>query len=199
MPARPPFPEFLMSIPPQSDLLRLVTGLVLCAALAGCVSTSPYDAMARATPSGSPFARALFADYSALARSFGLANAPSGTSFGASASLSLSGLDSDVAAVANAFADKAISASKGEEPLPEPAPPDDEKTDALRMRLLRVLDTGRTKAPAAAALAQANYDCWIMDNQVDSLAASSSRCRRAFVGELLSLEQRLNVTPPSGR
>ncbi len=188
-----------MSISAWCGPIRLVPGLVLCAALAGCVSTSSYDAMVRATPTGSAFSRALFADYSALAHSFNLANAPSSTAFDASATVSLSGLDSQVAAVGNAFADKALLAAQGEEPLPEAAPPDDTRADALRMRLLRVLDTGRTKATAAAARAQADYDCWIMDQSVTLLVASAAQCRRAFTAELVSLERRLNVTPPSGQ
>jgi len=183
-----------MAPAPRPVLLRLVPGLALGAVLAlgGCVGTSPYEDLMQAQPNGSPFARALFQDYSYLARSFGVGQAPSTTAFDASGSISIASLDSDVADVANAYAEKALVAAKGEEPLPEPAATDDEKAEQLRQRLLRALDQGRTKVPAAAARAQADYDCWTLNSTVDSLAAAAAACRRSFNASLARLESQLN-------
>lgn len=173
---------------------RLVPGLALGAALAlgGCINNSAYEDLMQAQPNGSPFARALFQDYSYLARSFGIGEAPSTTAFDASDSISIASLDSDVADVANAYAEKALVAARGEEPLPEPAPTDDEAAEKLRMRLLRALDQGRAKAPAAAARAQADYDCWVLNGTVDSLAAAAAACQRSFNASLPRLESQLN-------
>lgn len=180
---------------PRSILNRTTAGLALTAALflGGCVSTSSFDALGQAKPTGSAFSMALFTDYAYLARSYGLQNAPSGTAFDSDNSVSISSVDSSVAEVANAFADKALSAAKGEEPLPEPAPTDDEKTENLRLRLLRALNNGRTKAPAEAARVQSDYDCWILNGTVDRLAASSRQCLRAFNASLPRLESSLGL------
>jgi len=184
-----------MAPTPRPVLRRLVPGLALGAALAlgGCVGNSPYEDLMQAQPNGSPFARALFQDYSYLARSFGIGEAPSTSAFDSSDAISIASLDSDVADVANAYAEKALVAAKGEEPLPEPAPTDDEKAEQLRQRLLRALDQGRTKAPAAAARAQADYDCWTLNGTVESLAAAAAACRRSFNASLPRLESQLHL------
>lgn len=172
----------------RTALIRLVLPLVIAPALGGCiVSNSPYQDLMRAQPAGSAFSRALFHDYADLARSFGIANAPTTTSFDASSSLSISNLDSAVADVANAYASKALLAAKGEQPLPEPAPIDNEIAEKARLRLLRALDRGRTQTPALAARAQANYDCWVLNSPVDQLAAAAAQCQRAFNASLARL------------
>lgn len=172
-------------------LSRRTAGFAVLAALAlaGCVSNAPFDDLGQAQPTGSAFARALFKDYAYLARSYGLQNGPSGTAFDAEDAMSIGSVDSAVAEVANAFAVKALAAATGEEPLPEPAPTGDENAENLRLKLLRALDEGRTKAPLEAALAQSAYDCWIMNAAVDRLAASSAQCLRAFNASLAKLER----------
>ncbi|MBU6442492.1 MAG: hypothetical protein KGR48_01160 [Alphaproteobacteria bacterium] len=169
---------------------RVLPCLVLAAAfaLSGCASDTPFDNLKGAQPSGSPFARALFTDYAYLARSFGLQNAPSGTAFDAAGSLSLAAVDSETATVANTYASKALTASKGEEPLPEGAPPDDQVAENLRLRLLRALNHGRAKAPVLAAQTQVEFDCWILNGTVDELAAASAQCRSGFMASLSRLE-----------
>jgi len=176
---------------PSPRLNRVLAGLALAAvfALSGCASDTPFDNLKGVQPSGSPFAQSLFKDYAYLARSFGLQNAPSGTAFDAAGSLSLAAVDSDVATVANDYATKALSASKGEEPLPEGAPPDDQTAENLRLRLLRALNHGRAKAPALAAQTQVEFDCWILNGTVDELAKASLRCRRGFETSLAQLER----------
>ena len=153
--------------------------------------------MQRATPSGSAFSRALYKDYGLLAQSLGMAHAPATTAFDAAGSISVSGVDSAVANVGNAYAAKAISAAKGEEPLPEPAPTDSINAEDLRMKLLRALDQGRTKAPALAARTQADFDCWVLNGTVDELSASATQCRRAFDSELAQLERTPGVAEPA--
>lgn len=175
--------------------LAFIVVLAGAAALSGCATSSPYDELQQAQPSGSQFAQALFQDYSYLARSFGLADTPSTTAFDASASISIANLDNDVAEVADVYAQKAIKAAKGDEPLPEAAPLDDTSAENLRMKLLRALDEGRTKAPRDAALAQVNYDCWVINGRVDQLSGASAHCKAAFHQSLAKLERDLNMGP----
>ncbi len=128
-------------------LARFSLAALAALALAGCATNTAYDKLASAKPTGSAFSRALFQDYSALARSFGLANTPATKAFDATEAYSLSGLNADVAAVAEAFAAKAMDASQGEEPLPEAAPPDSNVGESARLKLLRALADGRKTAP----------------------------------------------------
>ena len=175
--------------------LTALAGLALAAGLilAGCVAESPFDELNQAKPDGSAFSQALFKNYAFLARSFGVQNAPAGTAFDAEESMSISNVDSAVADVANAFAAKALVAAKGEEPLPEAAPTDNQQAEEQRLRLLRALAQGRTKAPLDAARTQANYDCWILNGGVDELTAAAAQCQRAFLASLGQLERKVNM------
>jgi len=164
-------------------------------ALAACTGNGLLDDLDQAQPVGSPFTQALFKDYAYLARSFG-PNAASGGAFDSDNSMPLADVDSDVADVASAFAQKALDSAKGDEVLPEPAPEDDTNAEALRQRLLKDLGDGRDKFPVDAALAQAQYDCWIMDGRVASLQSASGQCRRALDSALAQLEHELNPAPP---
>jgi len=176
--------------------LRLLPGLVLAFSLAACASTTISDELDAAQPSGSPFAQALFKNYAYLARSFSDATGSSTTTaFDAAGSMSLSGSSSDIFDLAQAYADKALSAAKGEEVLPEPAPDGDTDAEALRLRLLRALDQGREKAPEDAARAQVDYDCWLMNGRVDSQHGASVACRNSLDASLTRLERDLNPTP----
>jgi outer membrane protein OmpA-like peptidoglycan-associated protein len=167
-------------------------GLALAAiALAGCVNETSLDDLADAEPSGSPFAQALFKDYSYLAHSFGDVGAASGTSFDQEGSMSVTEMDTDVGALANAYAAKALLAARGLDVSPEPA--DDPMSHTLRNRLVRALDQGRQKAPQDAARAQADYDCWRLDRTVASQADATARCRRSFDRSLARLESEVGV------
>ena len=176
-------------------LTRFGAGIVLLAALAGCAQTTVFDDLNDAQPSGSPFAQAQFRDYSALARSFGTTEQPSGQSFDAQGSMSLTGTDATTESLAIAFAQKALTASKGEEPLPEAAPDGDADAEALRLRLLRGLDQGRDKAPETAARAEADFDCWILNGRVDTQKPASLQCRRSLNVTLAQLERAVNLAP----
>jgi outer membrane protein OmpA-like peptidoglycan-associated protein len=181
---------------PRLKFLRLLPGLALALSLAACGSTTISDELDAAQPSGSPFAQALFKNYSYLARSFTDATASStSSSFDAGGSMSLSGSSSDVFDLAQSYASKALTAAKGEDVLPEPAPDGDTDAEALRLRLLRALDQGREKAPDDAARAQVDFDCWIMNARVDSQHEASVACRSSLNNSLARLERDLNPAP----
>jgi hypothetical protein len=182
---------------PRLNLLRLLPGLALAFSLAACSSTTISDELDAAQPTGSPFAQALFKDYAYLARSFGDASgASTNTAFDAEGSMSLTGSSSDVFDLAQAYADKALAAAKGDDVLPEPAPDGDADAEALRLRLLRALEDGREKAPQDAARAQVDWDCWIMNGRVESQHEASLACRHSLDASLTQLEHDLNPAPP---
>ena len=99
---------------------------------------------------------------------------------------------------ANTFAKKALAAANGENVEPEDpgnwAIPEDQvgKFYAARGQMLLAFDNGgRTEAPADAAAAQANFDCWIQESetaneghQPDDIAA----CRDAFEAALARVQ-----------
>ncbi|MDE2462313.1 MAG: hypothetical protein KGO02_01170 [Alphaproteobacteria bacterium] len=168
---------------------RLAASLVLAGMLAGCAGPSPYEQLMAAKPTGSPFSRALYHQYARLAESLHISEIPGRTSFDARGSLSLTEVSPDRARLAIHYAQKAESAASGEEPLPEAAPADDRVAENLRLELLRMLSNGRSKAPAKAAQAQADYDCWVLDATVASLSAASQSCHAALLSELNALHQ----------
>jgi outer membrane protein OmpA-like peptidoglycan-associated protein len=175
--------------------LGACAGLLATLALAGCGGASIFDQLDATTPTGSAFSMALFKDYSYLARSFGTSGEPSTQSFDAAGSMSLTGADATTENLAIAFAQKALSAGKGEEPLPESAPDGDADAEAMRLRLLRDLDQGREKAPDDAARAQVDYDCWILNGRVDSQKTAADQCRHSLDASLAQLEHDLNPGP----
>lgn len=168
-----------------------------CAALAlsGCIGNSVFDALNTTQPVGGAFSEALFKDYSYLAKSFGTQSAPSDQAFDAGSAISLTGADNTIEGLANAYAQKALAAGRGDDVLPEPASESDPDAENVRLELLRDLDEGRDKAPEDAARAQADYDCWILNRRVESLAAASQACRRSVTVSLAKLEHALNPTP----
>jgi OOP family OmpA-OmpF porin len=180
---------------PRIALTRFGAGVVMLAAaiLAGCAQTTVFEELNDAQPTGSPFSQAQFRDYAVLARSFGTTEEPSGQSFDAQGSMSLTGTDATTESLAIAFAQKALSAARGEEPLPEAAPDGDADAEALRLRLLRGLDQGRDKAPEIAARAQADFDCWILNGRIETQKAASQQCRRSFDVSLAQLERAVNI------
>lgn len=171
--------------------------LVVSAALtsAGCLGNSAFDELNATQPVGSSFSIALFKDYSYLARSFGTQSAPPGQAFDADQSISLTEADNTTSGLANAYAQKALAAGKGDEILPEAAPDGDADAENVRLELLKDLDQGRDKAPEDAARAQADYDCWVMDRRVDTLASAAAACRRSVTRSLAVLERDLNPAP----
>jgi outer membrane protein OmpA-like peptidoglycan-associated protein len=177
-------------------MLRLLPALALATTLAACAGTTISDQLAAVQPIGSPFAQALFKDYSFLARSFGdAAESSTSSAFDSGGSMSLSGASSDISDLAQAYAAKALSAAKGEDVLPEPAPEGDADAEGIRLRLLRDLEDGRSKVPDDAARAQSDFDCWLMNAHVDDQKAASEACRRSLDVSLARLERDLNPAP----
>jgi outer membrane protein OmpA-like peptidoglycan-associated protein len=182
--------------PFRARIARFACLCAVSAVLTGCIGSTSFDDLNATQPVGSAFAISLFRDYSYLARSFGAQSAPPGQAFDARQSISLSETDNTIAWLADAYAQKALSAGKGEEVLPESAPEGDADAENVRLELLRDLDQGREKAPDDAARAQADFDCWVMNRRVDTLAGASATCRRSVTQSLARLERQLNPAPP---
>lgn len=175
---------------------RFARPLLMAAAgmmLTGCINFSPLDDLDTATPPPSPFAMALYRDYVFLARSFGEVGQASYTSFDERGSIPLTETDLSVAALANAFAQKALVLSRGE--VVDPEPSRDIKTHTLRDRLVRALTPGRDGFPRDAARAQADWDCWRLNERVSSQAAAAERCRQSFNVTLPRLESEVASLP----
>ena len=183
----------------RSFLARLMPAAALSVALAlgSCAGNGLFDDLDQATPTGSAFSQALFKNYAYLARSYGAQTSmTSGTAFDSEGSMSLGDVSDNVADIANLFAQKALRAARGENVLPEPAPPSLDNASALRTRLLQALDQGRDKAPDAAARAQADFDCWVLNSTVPALGNSAAACQRSLNTSLTTLEHAVNPPPP---
>lgn len=176
---------------------RLAAGLAIAGMLAGCAGRTPYEQLMAVKPTGSAFSHALYQEYMRLAKSLHISELPGRTAFDARGSISLSPVSPNEARLALHYAQKAESAASGEEPLPAEAPADDRVAENVRLELLRMLSEQRNKAPLAAAQAQANYDCWILDAQIQALSATSQACHTALLAQLASLGA-ANSAPPSG-
>lgn len=163
----------------------------VCLMLAGCINATPLDDLSYAKPTGSAFDKALFQDYSFLAHSFGHIGASAHKVFDYNGSISLNNTENDIAMLANTYASKAVDAANGEFIDPEPAV--DVEGHEARDRLLRTLENGRDWFPRDAALAQANYDCWQLNSQIDVQKKAAAQCRTAFESVLKQLETETNA------
>ena len=168
-----------------------------CAALllTGCINNLALDNLKDTRPLGSAFNKALFRDYSKVARSFGEVGASAGVAFDGKASLELTQMDSAIGALANAYAEKAIIAARGS--VVEPEPGIDIPTHKMRDRLIRALERGKDNFPADSAHAQVAYDCWMMNATVPALTTSSKRCQTSLEVALGKLETEAKVPPPA--
>jgi len=171
------------------------TGLAVTAAwfLTGCVNETALDDLRTTRPSGSAFSQALFRDYRALARSFGSVGAAAGIAFDTEGSMQLTDMDSNIGALANAYATKAIIAARGS--VVEPDPGVDVPTHKMRDRLIRALDRARDSFPADAARAQAQYDCWMMNGALPQMAAASKKCKAQLEVTLAKVESEAKPAP----
>ena len=163
--------------------------------LGGCVNEYALDDLRDTTPTGSAFSKALFKNYSALARSFGPVGAAAGVAFDRGGSFELTEMDSAIGALANDFAEKAIIAARGSNVEPEPGV--DVPTHKMRDRLIRALERGKDTFPVDAARAQADYDCWMMDGKVDALKASANKCHASLEISLTRLEGEAKAAAPA--
>jgi hypothetical protein len=177
-------------------LLRLRFSVLAAAGgalLAGCVNNTALDDLRETKPSGSAFSNALFKDYSSLAHSFGEVGAAAGVSFDSEGSFELTSMDSKIGALANAYAEKALIASRGS--VVEPEPGIDVQTHKMRDRLIRALERGRDAYPADAARSQAQYDCWMMNGTVPAMASASRQCLASVQISLAKLESEAKPAP----
>jgi outer membrane protein OmpA-like peptidoglycan-associated protein len=161
-------------------------------ALAGCAGDDEGQA-------ASPFSEALSRNYTDLANQVSAVPAPESDSddffsnpfglFGDSGGDSMNDL------LVKAFTTKADLASQGEEPAPEPAPPDP-TAQTLHDRLVRGVAAGKDRFPEQAARAQADYDCWVLDAGVTGMGAAAQACKTSLDGSLLALENAARPAPP---
>jgi OOP family OmpA-OmpF porin len=173
---------------------RLAAVLLLGMALAGCASTSSLDALSGTTPTGSPFTQALFKNYSYLANSFGTTS-DGGFDTEGVATIFDSGSPTD--SLAEAFATKALIAARGSESDPEPSIDGD--SERARARLTAALAEKKDRYPGDAALAQAEFDCWMLNSAVGSQQAAAGQCRAGFERAVARLEadgRRMSVAAP---
>jgi hypothetical protein len=166
--------------------LAIVAGLSLSAcSFLGLGGRTVMDDLADAEPQGSAFNRALFADYAYLAKSFGDIDVPEGDTFDQSGSSSMTA--NTMGGLAAGYARKALDASKGIDVSPEPA-----RTvsgESIRSRLVRAILRGRDYAPEAAARAQVDYDCWVMNARVPQQLSASDQCKHSLDITLPRLER----------
>lgn len=155
--------------------------------LGGCLNATPLEDLNYVSPEGSAFNMALYQNYAFLAYSFGDVGAAAHKAFDYDAAWSLNSTEKPIADLANAFADKAVMASRDEFIDPEPAR--DVSTHEVRDRLLRALESGREGFPRDAARAQADYDCWVLNSSVAAQKPAADRCRASLDKTLPQLEK----------
>lgn len=181
---------------------RLVcfTAFAALVALTGC-SSDEEDIGA-----GSAFTQALSKDYSDLANQAAALPVPEEEG-GLFSSLDVLGLFSGGnpnESLVKAFDEKADTANGGEIPDLEAAPVDP-SSQALRARLVRDLAAAKDTAPAQAARAQADYDCWVIASALPSAVSMGQACRGSLEGSIAALEggrppvqqQQTFVPPPA--
>lgn len=168
--------------------MKSVRSLVLAIGvltLGGCTMFDTYsevDALNEAQPVGSPFTQALASEYKAFA------NTQLEEKFDYPDALH--------------FARKGLSAASGEAVMPEPVSDWNlsenhiKELAAARGRLMVAYDLGaREVAPAAAALAQAKFDCWIEQQEENWKSDETFSCKKAFIDTLAELEGLIQQSP----
>ncbi len=162
--------------------LALLIGVV---ALSGCTMFDTYsevDALNEAQPVGSPFAQALAGEYKDFANS------------------ELKDMFDYPDALH--FARKGLAAASGETVMPEPISDWNLSEDhikelgAARGRLIVAFDLGaREVAPATAAQAQANFDCWIEQQEENWQPEDILSCKAAYLESIAELESLVQQAP----
>ncbi|MBV8976997.1 MAG: hypothetical protein JO261_06550 [Alphaproteobacteria bacterium] len=163
------------------------------AVLLGCVNNTALDDLRETKPLGSAFNKELFKDYSRVAHSFGSVGAAAGVAFDGNASIELTRMDSNIGALANSYAEKALIAARGT--LVEPESGVDIETHKMRDRLIRALERGKEAFPADAARAQVQFDCWLMNNTVPAMRGAAKRCHGAAEVAIKKLEDEAKPAP----
>lgn len=163
--------------------IAVITGIFVLSGCSAFSSFSEVEALNEAQPLGSPFTQALASEY----RDF--ANRELNEMFDYPDSLH--------------FARKGLAAASGENVLPEPVGDWNLKEDhirelsAARGRLMVVLDLGaRESSPANAAKTQANFDCWIEQQEEEWKIEEIQACKSKFFDLLQGIESNLSPAEP---
>ncbi|MEY4706539.1 MAG: hypothetical protein RJB58_262 [Pseudomonadota bacterium] len=172
-----------------SRLPMLAAAALLAAGLAGCSSLFG-DSMDGSV--GSAFTQALQTAYTEQA---GLAAELPAEEVESSIFDIFSSSETTSDLLEQAFTAKAELAAEGAEPEPEAAP--NPNAEALRARLIMALAAGKDTVPDLAALAQVDYDCWILYGTVASAANASQACKTSLDSSLLRLETAARPAPPA--
>ncbi len=161
--------------------LRLATLVGLAAILSACAGME-LDGVKDLEPQGSEFQAELYAGYVKLATREHAEH---------------DYRDSD------RFAMKAGGAAHGEDVAPTDlserliASDRAEELSKARSRLVTMLDgSGRDKAPAIAAHAQINLECWMQEQEEGHQPDDIGECRNAFYGSVVAAEVAMRPPPP---
>jgi outer membrane protein OmpA-like peptidoglycan-associated protein len=165
----------------QGVALRRLAILGCVAAFAGLTACSSDET------AGTAFTQALSKDYVELANQASSLPAPPSDEGFFESLFNIFGSSNPNEDLATALNDKADAAAAGDEPEPEAAPPDNASM-AIRARLMRDIAQFKDTAPAQAAAAQGDYDCWVMASAVPSAAPMAQSCRAALDGALAQVE-----------
>ena len=102
------------------------------------------------------------------------------------------------------FAMRAAGAARGEDVAPTDlserliAPDKAEELSKASSRLVAMLDgSGRDKAPAIAAHAQINLECWMQEQEEGHQPDDIGECRNAFYGAVVAAEVAIRPAPPA--
>jgi len=145
---------------------RLISALAGVVLLGGC-STTPmeYESASKMQPAGNAFSKALFTEYLALSKAE---------------------MEAGDSRSSNAFALNAKMAGQGAEVQPEEVAAHKLRAAELasitqaRGQLMAALAQARQRAPADAARAQAQFDCWIVQAEKGARPTDLKRCSDGF-------------------
>ena len=161
--------------------LRLAAVVGLAAALGACHGTD-LEGVRGLDPQGSEFNQQLFAGYVQL----------SSNELG-----EYDYIDSD------RFAAQAVVAARGDDVRPTrieerllPADSQEELSKARSRLVSMLVGSGKGKAPAIAAQAQINFECWMQEQEEGHQPDDISACRNAFYNSVIAAEVAMRPAPP---
>ncbi len=70
-----------------------------------------------------------------------------------------------------------------------------EEMSGYRMRLVKALETGAGAKPAAAARAQAGFDCWMQEQEENFQPKDIEACKKSFIMALAEIEGKKKAAP----
>ncbi len=164
-----------------STRLRLAAVVGLAAALGACHGTD-LENVRGLDPQGSEFNQQLFAGY---------------------VQLSSNELGEDDYIDSDKFAMKAAVAARGDDVAPTrieerllPADKQEELSKARARLVSMLVGSGKGKAPAIAAQAQINFECWMQEQEEGHQPDDIAACRHAFYNSVIAAEVAMRPPPP---